>query len=316
MVVEESRTLGPFQYCRNETNIGPLRNILKGPCELAKGEFVWVLGDHNLMMPGGIIRILAMISEQASLDVFYSNFRCAGYSEHWPLEAVKGYSGPFHYLGNASVEDRSVGTWSELLTPASALCTQVYAHIVRTSIWRDYWRLLRVDQPYLDALTTYPHTKMIAEKLFDAPSYYKGEPAITIFNGAQSWGNPVTQCAVYLNGLPDLVNGFGRLGVDAATISVWKRGFCQIETARVLSSALHNLGFFWVFSRVISSARFEAYVWRAFWIGFRTSDCNMVARCLSRSDAWFKNRRNWWIYNCRPARWLSQFRSRSQGKTE
>ena len=86
-VVEESRALGPFQCFRNESNIGALLNVLKGPCELATGEFVWVLGDHNLMMPGALSRILEELRSHPQFKLFYANFNCARYPEPWPALA-------------------------------------------------------------------------------------------------------------------------------------------------------------------------------------------------------------------------------------
>ena len=303
-VVEESRVLGPFQYCRNESNIGPLLNVLKGPSELAEGEFVWVLGDHNLIRSGALGRILKGVSANSSVDVLYSNFRCAVYPDQWPADALAGYNGPFQCLGNLRTDDGPVQRWRDLVGPENSFCTQVYAHVVRTQIWRDYWRSFALDQPYLNAQTTYPHTKMIVVRLFDAPSHYLGEPAITIFNGAQSWGNPVTQCAVFLNGLRDLVNEFGRRGVDAAIISEWKRGFCTVETSRVLSSAIRSLGVCSVFMKVIRASPFELYLWQAFWIGFCQSDCNFLARQVVRASNAVRGYPKWWIFNCRPVRWV------------
>src|SRR5512135_234937 len=42
-LVAHSRQYGPVQYIRNQINQGSARNIVKGPTELATGEFVWVM---------------------------------------------------------------------------------------------------------------------------------------------------------------------------------------------------------------------------------------------------------------------------------
>ncbi|MFN9035955.1 MAG: glycosyltransferase, partial [Planctomyces sp.] len=57
-VLAESVVLGPFRVHRQHQNIGPTRNIVCGPATLANGEYVWVLGDHNLLRPGALSRLL------------------------------------------------------------------------------------------------------------------------------------------------------------------------------------------------------------------------------------------------------------------
>ena len=219
VVVEESRALGPFQYCRNETNIGPLQNILKGPCELARGEFVWILGDHNLMMPSALRHLVGVLSSEQELDLFYANFRCATYPSHWPTSAHSGYAGPFEYIGNTELHDTVVSRWMNLIKSDSGLCTQVYAHVVRTNIWKDYWYGRQIGEAYTSGETTYPHTWMIAATCFMKPAGCLQEPLITIFNGAQSWSNPETAGKVIVNGVPGLLEHFQSLGLPLPTLS-------------------------------------------------------------------------------------------------
>ena len=217
-VVEESRALGPFRSVRNTENIGPVKNVIMGPAELATGEYVWVLGDHNLMMPDALRRVLGILSDNADLDVFYTNFRCATYPNQWPVSATNGFDRAFQYLANESTADRPVAKWHELVRPESALCTQLYAHIVRTQVWRGYWKDKHIGEPYTDATTTYPHTMMLVDTLFHHRSYYIGLPTITIFNGAQSWSNPETTGNVIVNGVPDLLQHYETLGLPSSVI--------------------------------------------------------------------------------------------------
>ena len=301
-VIEESRALGPFQYCRNHENIGPIRNIIKGPVELATGKFVWVLGHHNLMMPGGLSTVLTAISQSSFLDVFYVNFRCARYPDQWPDSAGIGYDGKFDYLGNKETEDRAVPQWHQLIRPTSGLCTQMYAHIVKRKVWRDYWTSKAVGPDYRDSLTTYPHTQMLVETVFNVPSYYVGKPVITIFNGAQAWGHPKTQCDVYLRGLPNLLSHFSEQGLPAEVMHSCKQDFAFPETTKILKRAIPQLGFFRLICVAALSCPTSFYVWRSFASAFKDSEYNALSRWLKRCERSLQNRRNWWIVNCRPAR--------------
>jgi abequosyltransferase len=49
------------RYLRNETNVGADANFLQ--CfELARGKYVWLVGDDDIILPGGIARTLALLA--------------------------------------------------------------------------------------------------------------------------------------------------------------------------------------------------------------------------------------------------------------
>ena len=301
-VLRESASLGAFHSIKNDENIGPTRNILKGPCEMATGEYVWVLGDHNLMMPDALRRVLGMLSDNADLDVFYTNFRCATYPNQWPVSATNGYDGAFHYLGNESTVDRPVAKWHELVRPESSLCTQAYAHIVRTQVWRDYWKDKHIGEPYTDGTTTYPHTMMLVDTLFHHRSYYIGLPTITIFNGAQSWGNPVTQSQVYLRGMPELIRRLGDVGMTSLRIKDARR-FTLPETHRVLTKLFEQKGSTRFVPMLILACFRYPYLYRIVCDAWVESRSDVIARCICEIRQAIANRHSWWIFNCRPVRW-------------
>jgi glycosyltransferase involved in cell wall biosynthesis len=63
-LIQEYRQRGlQLRYLRNETNLGPDGNILQ--CfEQARGKYVWVLGDDDIVVPGGVAKILALLAEE------------------------------------------------------------------------------------------------------------------------------------------------------------------------------------------------------------------------------------------------------------
>jgi glycosyltransferase involved in cell wall biosynthesis len=307
-VIEESRVHGPFQYCRNESNIGPLRNILKGPCELARGEFVWILGDHNLVVPHGINKLLSAISSRVELDVFLGNYRVAVYPDNWPNSAIGGHDGNYHHRGGESLDDRYVEEWNELVTSQNAACTAVYAHVVRTVIWQQYWKDKTLSEPYLDGISTYPHTWMLIEQLFRSPAYYVGSDLLTIFVGAQSWGNPETQANVYLRGLPDLLKRYRKAGLKKTRLLAVTSRFCVPETRRVLVDVFKTRGIARYLPMVTRACMRYPYLVRVIFESWVESKCDLLSRGVGSIRKAFVDRHNWWIFNCRPMRWYrSQF---------
>ncbi|MFN9221331.1 MAG: glycosyltransferase family 2 protein, partial [Planctomyces sp.] len=303
-VLAESVVLGPFRVHRQHQNIGPTRNIVCGPATLANGEYVWVLGDHNLLRPGALSRLLTCLKQHRSHGVFYVNFLAASFPSQWPEEAVGGYDGEFQYLGNPEVRSGIVSRWYHLLRPHSSACTQNYVHIVSTKIWRDFWQDGVQGSDYSSALTTYPHTMTIIKTACNQPAVVMADPMITIFNGAQSWSDPQVRLDVWSKGLTDMLNELKRHGVP-------------VDLRELLWRDLFKAGFRTVVAEVVRSKGVVKGLW---FVGSRLGGelngwivllqlmpdilfprlCNRIRSAIS----FVRNYQSWYVCNFRPARWL------------
>lgn len=299
-----------IRYVRHAENLGVIANITIGPQEFAQGKYVWILGDHNLIAPQALSRLLDELEAHPELDLFYSNFRCASYPNHWPKACAGGFDGEYEYMGNQRTETLTVKHWGELLEKHSSFCTQLYAHIVRREIWADYWRGRAIPPTFTCGLSTFPHTWMLTETCLDQPARFLHEPAITIFNGAQHWGNLHTQIDVYLYGHGDLVKLFRKQSVEAERISdmmsygrwIMNRNLRQLfalPDAQPWPTLIYALKLStkrcrWMLP-VIISAFFETSN-TSVACAFRR--CRRAYRQLCR-----------YMVNCRPARWLRNQRS-------
>lgn len=311
-VVEDLRRLGPFRYIRNAGNLGIIRNEIDAVVEHARGEFVWAWNQHCLIRPGAIGRLLGVLSRQSHLDAIYVNFRCARFPDDWPAAAQGGYDGPYDYLANRDCQDRPVERWDDLLDADNALGTQSYAHIARRAIWIQYWRGRTIGTTFSNADTTYPHTCTVAAAMFGKPSYYVGDPVLTIYNGAQTWGDLKSRARVLLRGYPDLMDRYRRLGWTEARLSR-PRASGLLAARAVMTELLRE--------RTPDSTRFlTTYLrryWRrqgtlyTFWQAFLESDCCWPARAATRCAAGLQDAYRYTFYNCRPARWV---RARREGR--
>ena len=61
-VVRRANLTLPVKYCKNESNLGIPRNFLS-VVDMAEGEFAWLVGDDDLLMPDAFIRICKLINE-------------------------------------------------------------------------------------------------------------------------------------------------------------------------------------------------------------------------------------------------------------
>lgn len=186
---------------------------------------MWVPGDHNLLRPSAISKILLFIDAHNSYSAIYANFRCATYPDHWPDSACNGYDRSFAYLGNPELTAERGDRWTNLMRPYSAACTQNYAHIVKTSVWSQFWKERSVGPDYTDVITTYPHTVTILRCVGHLPAAVIRDPVITIFNGAQSWSNPETRFRVLFLGFTGLLKDFAACGLSESQLRELEESF-------------------------------------------------------------------------------------------
>lgn len=62
----------PLRYIRRPENIGPDANFTDSP-HLAQGEFVYMLSDDDILLPGAVARLLELIQTHPELDAFALN---------------------------------------------------------------------------------------------------------------------------------------------------------------------------------------------------------------------------------------------------
>lgn len=304
-VVEHARYHGQVRYIRNSSNLGSARNIVSGPVQHATGEFVCVWSQHCLIYPGALAKLLLVLTEKRHLNALYINFRCARYPQNWPVGAVGGYSGAYDYLGNEDVRNRDITRWEELLSARSSACTQSYAHIAKRSAWRNYWADRVVGPDFTSVLTTYPHTCTVAETTFGKPSYYIGEPILTIYNGAQWWGSLKSRARVYLHGYPELMRLYARLGcpreklLEVQAFGTSQAGAIALELFRNSNSEVTTL-----LAKYICRNWYYKGLASALWRAFIKSECCWLARGCPRWGQWLHRVSQYWFCNCRPARWI------------
>ncbi len=86
-VIEQIRSDHPsaaLRYYRQPYNLGPDANIYQA-VRMARGEFVYILSDDDVLLPGAMQKLLTMIREYPSLDAFALNIRV--FDQDWRTPA-------------------------------------------------------------------------------------------------------------------------------------------------------------------------------------------------------------------------------------
>ncbi len=193
-VVEECRSLGPLRYYRNQTNLGFAGNIVNLATKHATGDYVWLIGDDDLINQGAVQKILDVLQAHQDINALYANFNIARYPDHWPVDAIGGYKGQFIRSYVNATGSRLLETWKNLLSHQSELCTAMFSHIVQRRVWVSYWEHRSVPRLGLTMRAVFPHCVMFAHTLMNEPVYCIGEPALTAFTVTNSYSdnlNPI-----------------------------------------------------------------------------------------------------------------------------
>jgi len=306
-VLADAAELGPFRVHRQHQNIGPTRNIVCGPATLATGRFVWVLGDHNLMRPGALSRLLACLQQNRTYSIFYINFRAASFPSQWPENAFAGFDGDYQYLGNPQVKSGIVENWYQLLQSYSAACTQNYVHIVLTTIWRDFWRDGVQGPDYSSALTTYPHTMTIIKTACNQPAVVMADPIITIFNGAQSWSDPLVRLNVWSKGLTDMLQELRIHGVPGDQCEMLWRDLFRAGFRNVVADVLRSHGVLNGLWLVGSRLGGKLHGWIVLLQLLPDILFPGLCNSIRKAVCFFRQYPSWYVCNFRPARWLRRW---------
>ena len=110
----------PCRYVRNEVNRGSDANFLQ--ClSLARGQYAWVLGDDDLLMPHAIASLLSLLAEGEYDIVYLSSF------------GFGGGAGQENFSGRQTRKDK-LGRFAEVVTDGEYFLEKVNALIGLISV--------------------------------------------------------------------------------------------------------------------------------------------------------------------------------------
>jgi glycosyltransferase involved in cell wall biosynthesis len=123
-VVESFQQRGlVLTYLRNETNIGPDANFIR--CyQAARGEYVWIFGDDDILVPGGLHVLLGHL-ETRKYDLLY--LRTSTFRDRYREKEILPFSGSI----KAFVSPRDFALY------ACTSLTFITANISRKAAFRD-----------------------------------------------------------------------------------------------------------------------------------------------------------------------------------
>jgi glycosyltransferase involved in cell wall biosynthesis len=199
-VIERYQRQYPLRYSRNDTNIGIIGNITKVASELAEGEYVWLLGDDDVMTAGAIERLVAILKPNPQVDLVALNVGfAAGENRPTADAALTGIDAGAALSTLRKATQSGVVAFEQLFEGPCADLTAMYSLAMRRQLWRNRYPKASVETPFTSVDSTYPHAAIIAEQLPGKLAGLISQPAVMIYempSSQFSWARHHSRCVM------------------------------------------------------------------------------------------------------------------------
>jgi len=186
-------------YNRNNKNIGLGNNILKS-VSIASGEFAWIIGNDDLILPDTLKRFSNLNKQLRDVDFYYAN------SFHIEYQFIKNFPHPIdiNNLDLSKLKKFSGYNISrklkffELIDPKKSyeFLLSMYLCIFRKKYWDESIdvinkKLILDVELYSNFDNTAPHIKIWSKSFSNKMAYFISNPLTANVHGPRSrdWGN-------------------------------------------------------------------------------------------------------------------------------
>jgi glycosyltransferase involved in cell wall biosynthesis len=193
-VVRRAQAHIDIKYDRSPRNLGIPRNFLKA-VEMADGEFVWLIGDDDLLMPSALQEVLDLIDRHQDVDFFYVN------SFHLTTDYVLSFPQPFDTV-NLPRGMKPFSSWTrsgrtkfiDLVNPKISFdfLGGMYLAVFRRRNWIEHAGVLDAaamcdSRVFSHFDNTFPHVKIFASAFAGSNAYFSAKPLSVCLTGAREW---------------------------------------------------------------------------------------------------------------------------------
>lgn len=292
----------PVSYGRQAATVGMASNIFFAACDLAHGEFVWLIGDDDLILPGGVRRVVESLQREPDLDYHYINF---GWIDVMLREKVlREFAGqpPEAAMRNLQfdlLEWRRLERGEDLAyVPGhnpSSLFAGIFCYATRRSFYREARQALKPSDSFLDGSSnllddSFPHAMITVPKIIGKPIAYIGTPCMLQGINGWEWGR--YSYKTMLLGQYELMNWLEARGFDVAALAHLRISLVQ-TTGRLLARMLLAPDAHWglevLAERLLPAYAHDPEFWRILTHEIRKmikveSDAELLVRSLEQVD--------------------------------
>jgi len=205
-----------FHYYRNPENVGMLGN-LRVTSHHAQGEYIWILGDDDLIKPGSIEKILKAIKNNPGAALIYLNY---AYTHESSAEGVNDLES---FINGATpiVEptDDICDYIKNISTQSENFFTAIYCLVYRRDHALKAYSLNTEGRPFSTMLTCIPTTYYVLNYMMDEIGVWLGEPLLVV-NMNVSWMKYAPLWI--LERIPEVYDLAQKMGADPAKVDRWR----------------------------------------------------------------------------------------------
>lgn len=226
-VVRSFKSKLKIKYSQNSSNLGQSRNFLN-VVSMADGDFIWLIGDDDLLMPNAIDKICKLIDSHSDVDFFYVN------SFQLDIKYLDKFAAPFDTINLPKDMERfSKKTNSgeleffDLIDPKVSFdfLGGMFLAVFRKENWTMNAHVLNKNA-ITDSKTfshfdnTFPHMKIWANAFSNSKAYFNDEPLNVCLSGVREWSNmyPLVHSIRIVEGLREYRNN---------GLEYWKYIYCK-----------------------------------------------------------------------------------------
>lgn len=184
-----------IKFNKNNTNLGFALNAIK--CvSMAKGKFVWMIGNDDLLLPQTLLKIKNLILENPEVDYFFAN------SYYLNSNFLDNFSKPFNtkYLQYDAMKtisklktNKKVEFW-EIIDPKVSweFLIGIFLSIFNREKWEEHKNILNYEdlkdtRPWSNFDNTCLHPKIISIAFKNSKSYISADPLSVNLIGKREW---------------------------------------------------------------------------------------------------------------------------------
>lgn len=266
----------PIRYRKNKTNIGGAGNILSVAAELATGEFVWIVGDDDLILPDGIKNVLDSIIKNPAIDYHYINF---GWIKASKRDEIIRTNNPSLLASLPTSHQCDLKEWKLLdkledlaYIPGKypcALFSCIFSFACRQRFFVEALAWIRptysTDGSSVTLDDWYPHAMASVTPMLGKPIAYIGKPCILQSVGAWEWKEYLSKSIVF--GLHELLVYFESKGFDRKSLNHLWNSYYKLAGrmfSRMQCNPEENKGIDIVLTKSIPRAASKKIFWHNF----------------------------------------------------
>jgi glycosyltransferase involved in cell wall biosynthesis len=185
-----------IKFSRNKQNLGAALNFLK-VASMAKNEFIWFIGDDDLLVPNAIEDLLCLIKKNSECDFFWIN------SSHLSSDFLNEFTHPF----NTKNLPKNMKTLSFLKKDKKLMFFDLIKHkiafdyllgvfvcVFKKEEWNNNlhvidYKMIKDKKSWSNFENTCFHIKIFCEAFKNSRAYFCSTPLSVNLHGVREWKN-------------------------------------------------------------------------------------------------------------------------------